>query len=146
MVLMRDIAFPVIGTPIAQGSKIGGVTKAGKPYMRESNPNLKLWREQVAQAAWRATNGEQFSGPIEVRVRFYFERPKSQMRPNGDPRPDAPAHCTRRIDVDKLQRAIGDALTDSIIEDDSLIIQWNAGKEWADTRSAGAFIEVRSLT
>jgi hypothetical protein len=39
---------------------------------------------------------------------------------------------SRPPDVDKLQRAIGDALTKSkVITDDARIVQWVAGKRWA---------------
>lgn len=116
------ISFTVPGTPIPQGSKTAGVTKAGKPYLRDANAKkLKPWRKAVSTMA---STGERFgSVPVAVRVYFYFERPKrSKFTPHAV-----------RPDVDKLARSILDGLTDAgVIEDDARVVELIASKHYSD--------------
>lgn len=98
--------------------------------MRDANPNLKAWRENVAQAIWRGMNEREFvidplKGPVQVHVWFYFERPKS----NKTTRP-----ISRQVgDTDKLLRSIFDSATDGgLWDDDSQCVSVSAEKLWAD--------------
>lgn len=140
------IEFHAVGVPIPQGSQTYGVAKTGRAFGRYQNAaRLNAWRKQLAEAAWLATNGAQLTGPLEVRAMFYFERPRSHYRSNGETRADAIAFVTKRPDVDKLIRSVGDALTESIIEDDAQIVHWIAGKYWADDHPQGAHITVTTI-
>lgn len=93
--------------------------------MVEMSKNLPAWRATVeasarlaAGAAWEPINGA-VSVAGEVRLR----------KPRTTKYPDAPAGAP---DLDKLQRAIGDALTKSrVITDDARIVHWNIRKVWA---------------
>ena len=118
--------FPIFipGTPIPQGSK--SVTRTG--IMFEANNRLKPWRETMSNAftAWTATfqgAWEPFDKPLAVDVTFHIPRPK---RPKFD-LPATPA------DLDKYQRALGDAMkTGGILKDDSRITTWHARKRYSD--------------
>lgn len=124
------LKFEVKGVAAPQGSKRGAVrgkTKAGKPkvIMIESAAGLAAWRADVAAAAEVAAGPywEPLDSPLLCRLLVFLPRPaktKFTDYPAGPP------------DVDKLQRAIGDALTKSkVITDDARIVQWVAGKRWA---------------
>lgn len=124
------LKFEVKGIAAPQGSKRGAVrgkTKAGKPkvVMIESAAGLKAWRENVAAAAEVAAGPFWIpvDTPVLARLLVFLPRPKTTRftdYPAGPP------------DVDKLQRAIGDALkTAGILTDDARIVQWVAGKRWA---------------
>lgn len=124
------LKFEVKGLAAPQGSKRGairGTTAAGKPkvVMIESAAGLKAWRENVTAAAEVAAGPlwEPVDGPVICKLLVFLPRParsKFGDYPAGPP------------DVDKLQRAIGDALTKSkVITDDARIVQWVAGKRWA---------------
>ena len=126
--------FPIFipGTPIPQGSKVA--TRTG--HMREANPKLRPWRQTMAThlTAWTGTwfgAWEPYDGPLLVDVTFWIPRPK---RPKYT-LPATPA------DLDKYQRALGDALTQSgLIKDDARITTWHARKRYADEGREGITI------
>ena len=122
---MTGFPITISGTPIPQGSK--AVSKQGRTY--ESNPKLRPWRATMTAAltAWQATwQGAfvQYDGPLLVDVTFWMPRPKKPMF----------HHPATPPDEDKLQRALGDSLTDSgTIRDDARITTWHARKRFSDT-------------
>lgn len=61
---------------------------------------------------------------------FTFERPKSHVKRNGDLRSGYSEYHVQRPDVDKLCRAILDALTGVVYHDDSQVISLSAVKQW----------------
>ena len=122
------------GTPIPQGSKSAKV-QGGRAVMWDTHRGLKGWREQVAQAAWSATQGEQIDAPCIVTIWFYLPRPKTVNR----------THMCVKPDVDKLCRAILDGLGDSILTDDSRVVELSARKMYADDTAPGCMIHVRTI-
>jgi Holliday junction resolvase RusA-like endonuclease len=135
-----SVRFTVIGTPAPQGSK----TRWGT----EDNPNTRPWRAAVAASAHEAArNGTALKllpGPLTVRARFYFPRPKSHYRTGrfaGTLKDSAPLYCATTPDLDKLQRAIGDALKGVLLHDDSQIVQWHAAKFYGAPARAEITIE-----
>lgn len=125
----RELQFFVAGTFVTQGSKVAGVNqKTGKAFMKESNAKgLAAWRHAIATEA-RAVRGDEmpFSGPVMVQASFW------KQRPAGEPK-------TRRTwpmkahsgDVDKLLRAVLDALTGVLFADDSQVVHSTTRKDWA---------------
>jgi len=105
--MTEPIVFTVFGVAQPQGSARAFMPKGARfPVVTTDNPQLKGWRQLVATEASRALRGagQLIEGPIRIVAAFYLPRPKSiGARPK--------AHLTRP-DVDKLARAIGDALTD----------------------------------
>lgn len=129
------ICFFVPGTPAPQGSK--SQTRTGRMY-EASSKALRPWRNDVAFMAKKVASQEQcwLKGAVCVEVEFRFKRPKSL--------PKKVQHHTRKPDLDKLQRAIGDALTISgLIEDDSCIAEWRCRKVYAEQgKHSGANITI----
>lgn len=139
--------FVVLGIPIPQGSQVYSTTKDGRAYGRYANQqHLMAWRESVAQAAWRNTNGEQFTGPVQVKVLFYFERPKTHYTSKGLLKPAAPAYITKKPDIDKISRAVLDALESAILmHGDETVVGLYASKHWADDHPQGCHIIVENV-
>jgi len=118
----------VFGLPAPQGSK--------NPWGGEANKRTKPWRDQVAQTIGFARRDTPLLlGPVKVIVTFAFTRPKSHYRTGkhaNELRPDAPHWHTAPNDLDKLCRAIGDALTAVAWKDDKQVAVWTAQKIYAD--------------
>lgn len=126
------ITFFVAGEPAPQGSKVS----YGKGRMVESSKKLKPWRDRVKFAAGAYALDEPMDGHLRLIVNFYMPAPaksKFGSRPAGTP------------DLDKLVRAVGDALTQSgAIRDDARIVSLIAHKHWA-LDNPGAEITVERL-
>ena len=140
----RDIRFHVPGTPRPQGSK----RHVGHGRMIESSKQLPEWRSRVALsalAANRAYDGSPIprGTPIRVDVTFTFQRPKGHYgtgRNAARLKPSAPTQHTVKPDIDKLERAILDALTGVLWVDDSQVVAVTKHKRYGI--DAGATITV----
>jgi crossover junction endodeoxyribonuclease RusA len=133
-----EIAFDVLGRPSPQGSK----KSIGNNRFVESSKYLPAWRNAVKIAAEDAVITEgwaRVSGPVELEVMFYLDRP-STVSAVKRPQPIVPP------DLDKLIRGVGDALTGVVYDDDSQVIRCLAWKVYADNREPGAFIRVNELS
>jgi crossover junction endodeoxyribonuclease RusA len=133
-----EITFDVIGRPSPQGSK----KSIGNNRFVESSKFLPAWRKAVRVAAEEAVIASMWarvSGPVELEVMFYLDRPSSISKTQR-PYPIVPP------DVDKLLRGVQDSLSGVIYEDDAQIIRCLAWKVYADTRVPGAFIRVNELS
>lgn len=119
----------VPGKPAPQGSKRGIPTKNGKVAMIESSKAVKPWREDVRQALLDDHNRAvaRFDGPVRVRLEFVMPRPKSM--PVSRP---TPPH-TKKPDIDKIERAILDAVSSAgVWPDDSYVIDLHSTKRTAE--------------
>lgn len=135
---MSGIRFTVHGTPVSQGSK--------NPYGGESNAKkLRPWRAAIVSEAAAQMNGEPpITGPVLLRVAFYFARPKSHFGTgrNADIlKESAPHYVAKAPDLDKLIRAIGDALTSVAIRDDAQIASISAVKLWSPAARCEIMVE-----
>lgn len=123
--MTRSLSFIVLGKPAPQGSK----RHVGHGIMVESSPRARTWRDAVriaaadaaADAGWGRT-----AGPVQVRIDFYFDKPKSAPK-NRETWP-----ITRSSgDVDKLARAVLDAIVQAgVIVDDSQVVHLEGHKWW----------------
>lgn len=115
------IKFTVHGKPAPQGS----MRAFHRPGMKHAvitsdNKKLKPWRQEISGMA--QNQGAVASlGPMVVTLDFYFSRPKSAKKRNG---------MTVKPDVDKLARAVLDALTGIIFHDDSQVVHLTARKHY----------------
>lgn len=114
------IEFSVPGSAAPQGSKRPIRLKTGRVVLVESSARVKPYRAVVALAARQAWQGAPTAGPVTLVVSFAFLRPKSHLTRSGALRAGAPA-APGRPDLDKLLRAVGDALTGVIYADDSQV-------------------------
>lgn len=107
---MHSYSFRVAGRPVAKGSKRGFV-KGGRVVMVEAARNLTAWQNAVRFVLQDWPHGL-LTGPVALAVIFYFPRPKSRKKQ---------IFITTRPDLDKLARAIGDAMTGIVVRDDAQI-------------------------
>lgn len=123
---MTVVEFEVIGSPAAQGSK----KHVGNGVMVESSKKLKPWRDSVAGAARDVADHDDVPAPLDgalhLDLTFRFPMPKSRRaavrRAGQGPKTTAP-------DLDKLIRAIGDALqAGGLVADDARICSVTARK------------------
>jgi crossover junction endodeoxyribonuclease RusA len=139
---VENLTFTVFGVPQPQGSAKAFMPKGARfPIVTSDNPQLKGWRQLVAESASRALSGHGvfIAGPIRVCADFYLPRPKSLAKKDR-------AHMTRP-DVDKCARAILDALTKVIWHDDAQVVQLKVTKAYAAVgESPCAVISVTPLT
>lgn len=112
------VGVMVPGTPVPQGSKRIVPTARGPRLVDTTGERLKAWRRSVADAiGWHRPPVE---GPVFVHLQFWLPVP-AKSRHAYPVRPD----------LDKLTRAVFDALTMSgVIGDDSQVVDVRAGKGW----------------
>jgi len=121
------IRFCVEGAPVPQGSP--QLVKRPTPRILLDSKALRAWRRTVDVLAKSTLNGLKHPGydcPVTVSADFYLPRKsKTSMF-------DVPA-THQDGDLDKLQRAIGDALQDArVVKDDARIVEWRARKFYGD--------------
>lgn len=135
----RLLEIWVEGTPIPQGSKTGYV-RGGRAVLVDANKKLKPWRAAVRSAAEEAIRDDGWvtlDEPCRVRITFNMPRPQR-------PRWDVPAV---KPDLDKLARAVFDALTDAGVWcDDSRVVSMEVTKAYeGEGTDPGVWVEVNPL-
>lgn len=139
------VTFAVHGKPQGQGSKTIGRTKGGKSFVREDNPQTKPWRTAIGAAAGEAMDGRSLiRQAVRVTVQFGMPRPMSHYgsgRNAGVLKSTAPRWCVGIADLDKLQRALGDALTNVVLADDGQVVEWRTSKPYADPPVTWVMVE-----
>jgi crossover junction endodeoxyribonuclease RusA len=137
--------FIVLGEPQPQGSKTVGRTRAGGSFVREDNPATAPWRQAVAAAALKAIDEQPlWTGPLRLVATFVFRRPASHFgtgRNAGRLKPSSPLYVRGRPDVDKLLRAVGDALTGIVWRDDAQLVIVHAEKHYGEPACAHLVVE-----
>ena len=124
--------FFVSGIPAPKGStRAFFVAKLGRAIITSANAKTKPWEQAVrAEAANAAAGAPPTVAPIEVHVVFRFPRPKGHFRANGQVSPKAPLRLTKKPDLDKLERALLDALTGLLFVDDSQVVSITSMKRY----------------
>jgi crossover junction endodeoxyribonuclease RusA len=138
------IQFFAPGIPAQQGSK----TPVGSGRFVESNPQLKSWRSVVAASCVRSHPAvEPLTGPVFMTLVFWYPRPQGHYRKRKGEvmlRDDAPTYKQSAPDLDKLVRAVCDALTGIAFADDKLVANLLAVKRYTE-KTAGVEITISSL-
>lgn len=118
----------IAGLPAPQGSK----RHVGAGRMIESNEaTLRPWRSTIAFEAIRALEafdplGYPSRGPVRVTLGFSFPHTAAHYRTGKGAdllKPSAPAVKATRPDIDKLVRAVLDALTGLAFADDAQVVE-----------------------
>jgi Holliday junction resolvase RusA-like endonuclease len=133
--------FAVAGRPRTKGSLTPQISRNGKGQMRvhlvESGEYAVPWKKTMIYAIreqaleldagiFRAA----FEGPVEVRATFFYARTGPAAQGLG--RPTLASGANACGDLDKLERNLLDALTQSgLIKDDSLVVKIVSEKRWA---------------
>ena len=133
--------------PAPQGSK----TYYGHGRLVEVSQRVKPWRMTVeleVRREMRKQSYKMINGPCHVMLEFRFNRPKSHFTTNQQLKAAAPLYYTvKKNDIDKCCRSTLDALSDTIIADDSLVISMNAEKRYCmGEEPAGALITIVPIT
>lgn len=145
---MNPVAeFRVYGRPQQRGSKRAMPLKNGKTIMVDDNKKSRSWMDTVAAEAAAAWNGRDLlQGPVAISVAFEFKRPKSHMRSNGEIKPAAPELFTSSPDLDKLLRALGDAMTGVVYADDRQVALYRECEKRYTLSSECAIVRVFDLS
>ena len=125
---MSLLHFIAVGEPAPKGSTRAFV-RAGRAIVTATNKRTKPWEATVAHAAIEA-GARQVEGPVSVLLDFYFTRPVGHFGKRGL-RASAPAYPAVKPDLDKLTRAVLDALTGVCWRDDSRVVSIRATKRYA---------------
>lgn len=142
---MNAITFFVPGKCVTQGS-----FNPGRRFY--NSKELVNWRKGIIAAALAAKMPQDWSTskPMIVTAIFVFERPRSHFKAGKNAhllRDDAPICHSYKPDVDKLIRALLDAITCSITvwNDDCQVVRVEAEKWWASyaTSKPGVAVTIR---
>jgi Holliday junction resolvase RusA-like endonuclease len=128
-----ELSFRVAGRPVTQGSKTGIVVGGRAVLVEKARDRLKPWREAVRSTAlehldqvMRGEAWQPYPGPVHVQLVFALPKPASAPKtrrtwPTG----------ARSGDVDKLARAVLDALTDAgVWRDDAQVVRLLVDKDY----------------
>lgn len=154
---VTQIALEVPGIPAPQGSKRFLGKSGGKGIMVESSKRVAPWRTDIRGAAEKAVMPDALDaegrsllwhGSVLVILTFRFPRPASHFGTgrNADVlKPAAPRYPDgTRNDLDKLARAVLDALTGIVWADDGHVVGLFASKIYASPgNSPGVSIVVK---
>ena len=122
------LEFVVAGIPAPQGSKRAFV-RGGRVSLVESCARVKPYRALVSLAASQARTEAPTQQPVGIAIAFVFVRPKSHYTSKGELRAGAPSH-PGKPDIDKLCRAVLDALTGILYHDDAQVVSLSATKRY----------------
>lgn len=143
--MARTVTVIVAGVPVGQGN-MKAFMVGGRPRVTHSNGSrLSTWRLSIADAVARQC-GEQpelMSGPVRLSAAFRLPRPASLPKtkrrwPVG----------RRSGDLDHYLRALGDALTGTLIDDDAQIVHvQDLTKDFANIGAApGVTFTIQEIT
>lgn len=128
---MTSVHVQGYGRPAPQGSK----RHVGGGRFVEMSKGLPAYRKAIVDACTDAgVSGVRLSGPLAINVTYFMPRPKTHFTSRGDLKPSAPEWCITTPDIDKVQRALFDALGPNgaqVIDDDRLIVDVRARMVYA---------------
>lgn len=121
------VTFTVLGIAAAKGNmkafpfqRTDGTLGAATT---EGTKGSKDWQIAVRNAAQQQCGGCYFDGPVRLAIVFLLPRPKTL--------PARVKHHTKKPDIDKLVRAVKDALKGVVWGDDSQVVELFARKGYA---------------
>lgn len=121
----------VSGTPAPQGS-LKAFVRGKRAIITSANKHTMPWRATVRQQLIDAGHGrELLDSPVRIVMEFYMPRPKGHYGKKGL-RMSAPPYPTVKPDLDKLERAVLDALTGVVLWDDARVVEIHSKKRWAE--------------
>jgi len=108
------------------------------PSVVESSPHVATWRSDIQSAVSRVYDGRPLIGPVIVAAVFIFPRPLAHYvggdRERGRLKWASPRYHTQDPDLDKVLRAVLDALTGYAWSDDNRVALFSpAVKIWGPT-------------
>lgn len=143
--MRTPLIFFAAGLPKAQPrAKARSMGKFAQVYNPKTADDWKMIVRNEARRAWEASgNTSPWEGPLCVNLTFYFPRPKSHFRSNGELKPNAPKWHTSAPDRDNITKAHDDAITNlGLWGDDRQVCDGHIRKLYAD-RTPGCLIEIK---
>jgi Holliday junction resolvase RusA-like endonuclease len=141
--MTRVVGFHIEGQPIPQGSLIGSKDGSGLHYYNRSE--LLAYRKRIKIAAVENWAANPSLLPISLIVVFSMRRPlqhyKGLHMQLKDKFADVEYHSTMP-DIDKLARAVLDALTGTIYQDDAQVAQLRLAKRYSGVWGTSIYIRV----
>lgn len=144
---MSTVALPrlvyfnlwVAGDPVAQGS----LNAIGGRIFHVKSARLNRWRKAIATAA-AAEGIVAFAGPVSIDLQFVLRRPKAHYTRGGAVKLSSSPLPVGRPDLDKLVRAVLDALTGTAYSDDAAVTELRARKTYVASLShePGCWVQV----
>lgn len=118
------------GDPIPEGSVRAYIQGKRAVIIHDKNTKLQQWRTRIASAIYNAAfqNGWELplDEPIKISAHFTLRKPKTVKRDHPSVKPD----------LDKLARAVGDALGNKTphqtLAEDSRIVAWELSKTYGE--------------
>ena len=134
-------AFTVYGTPRPQGSTRTRTFRDARGHVKtaithSNRESLMQWRADIRSAVQLHApelRTNLVHGPIAIRIRFAMTKPPSVPKRRLFP--------VVAPDLDKLLRAVGDALEHTVLHNDSQIVGWEAWKVYTEGQ-ASATVEI----
>jgi Holliday junction resolvase RusA-like endonuclease len=145
------IEFEVKGLPVTQGSlRAYSNPHTGRAVVVHAAPQpLRNWRNAVASQASDAMKGRPpVRGAVRLQLEFWLPRPQGHYGTGRNKwllKPSAPMNPTKKPDLDKLMRAVLDALKGIAWADDALVTEVKAAKRFTDANEA-PYLWVELLT
>jgi len=125
--------FWVEGEPRPKGSpRVSGRGRGRKAYVAE-NPAEKAWERSVGWMARAEWKGDPLEGPVSLELHFYLPR-RGKLT------------AAKKPDLDKLARAVLDALSGIVYRDDAQVVALGLRKRISPEGSGGVSIEVREAS
>lgn len=141
---MTTIRFTCIDKPEPAGSKkaFAFARRDGSlgANVVDDNDKSKSWKRSVAVEARLAYDGPLLTGALAVTFVFYRPRPKGHFGAKGL-KPSAPKYPTTKPDVLKCARAVEDALSKVIYQDDAQIVIERIYKQYGEPARCECVIE-----
>jgi len=137
----RRVTLTVHGLPQPKGStKAFRAWRSSRIVVTSDNPKVKGWQLAITAAAVQSRGRSRaFDGPVSVTCTFALPRPSSY--------PKRVVHHVTKPDVDKLARAVLDALAGVLFGDDATVTELHATKGYAFAGcSPGVVITVAETT
>lgn len=130
MSIILDIRVP--GAPAAQGSLSPFISRSTGRVITPQKPKVKAYRDRITMHAveYMAQHHQKIvDTAVSVQIFVTLARPKCHSGKHGV-KASAPACPTTRPDLDKIVRAVLDALTSAVWYDDSQVVTLMASKDY----------------
>ena len=141
---VRRILMTLYGNPVAQGrprfSRQGGFVKAYDPIKSKAYKALIILDLQplLAKPGFR-----QFKNPCRVHLLICRAIPSGFSQKKRKEAIEAKIRPTTRPDTDNYIKGILDALNGTVLKDDSIVCEINAGKIYSDKPRIEVMVEER---
>lgn len=150
-------AFSVIGRPQPAGSKRAfRHPSTGRIIVTDASAKSKPWKQEVAETARGVLRerhgidaGPPFTGPVELVVTFYRQRPRGDYgtgRNSDVLKPGASAYPVSKPDTTKLLRGVEDALTSVLWRDDAQVVDQHVYKRYGTPERAEIEVRAKHVT